>query len=120
MDKKQVYNFAMLIIPWITVPFMGKQSFFRFLPVASSTSLLLTVFSATANKKKWWITKRPLISGTPVDFPYILGPYFVGTIWIFKQAYGNFPKYLFANKVMGIINVFPFFSLSQKKVDYLN
>ncbi|MDQ1002841.1 hypothetical protein QFZ28_003241 [Neobacillus niacini] len=106
----------MLIIPWLTVPFIRKQSFFRFLPVASFTSLFLTVFSAMANKKKWWITKRPLFSGIPVDFPYILGPYFVGTLWVFKQTYGNLPKYLLTNIVLGIINVGPFFFISQKVV----
>ncbi len=116
MDKKKAFNLAILIIPWLTVPLMKRQPFFRYLPVASFTSLFLTVFSATANKKKWWITKRPLLSGIPVDFPYILGPYFVGTLWVFKQTYGNFTKYLFTNIVLGIINVGAFFYISQKVV----
>ncbi|MDN3020165.1 hypothetical protein PH210_28895 [Paenibacillus sp. BSR1-1] len=106
-NKKKAFSLAMLIIPWLTVPFMGKNSFFRFLPVASFTNLFISVFSLIANKKKWWITRNPLSPGF-VDFTYILGPYFVATLWIFKLTYGNFPKYLITNIVLNIIDAFPF------------
>lgn len=91
MDKKKTFALAMLIVPWLTVPFMGKKSFFRFLPVASFTNLFISVFSLIANKKKWWVNKNPLSPG-PIDFTYILGSYFVATLWIFKLTYGNFPN----------------------------
>ena len=97
----------MLIIPWLSVPFMGIHNFFRFLPVACFIGLFLAVFSSTANSIGLWETKRPLIPGILVDFPYILGPYFVGTIWIFILTYGNFKNYLIANLLVGIINSGP-------------
>ena len=105
MDKKKTFALAMLIVPWLTVPFMGKRNFLRFLPVASFTNLFLSVFSLIANKKKWWITKNPVSPG-PIDFTYILGPYFVATLWIFKLTFGNFPKYLIINMVLNIFNAF--------------
>ncbi|MGN7467844.1 hypothetical protein ACTHO5_25795 [Cytobacillus praedii] len=58
---------------------MGKNSFFRFLPVASFTNLFISLLSVIANKKKWWINKNPLSPGL-VDFTYILGPFFVATL----------------------------------------
>jgi hypothetical protein len=113
MDKKKLFSLAMLIIPWLTVPFMGKKSFFRFLPVASFTNLFISVFSLIANKKKWWVNKNPLSPG-PIDFTYILGPYFVAALWIFKLTYGNFPKYLITNIVLDSIASYPFAEISEK------
>ncbi|MDN3017217.1 hypothetical protein PH210_13545 [Paenibacillus sp. BSR1-1] len=103
---KIAFSLATLILPWLTVPFMGKRSFFRFLPVASFVNLILSVFSLFCYKKKWWITKNPLSPG-PIDFTYILGPYFVATLWIFKLTFGNFPKYIMTNMVLDLINAFP-------------
>lgn len=82
-NKKMAFALGMLIIPWLTVPFLGKKSFFRFLPVASFTNLFISMFSVIANKRKWWENKNPLSPGL-VDFTYILGPFFVATLWIFK------------------------------------
>jgi hypothetical protein len=77
-NKKKVFSLAMLIIPWLTVPFLGKNSFFRFLPVACFTNLILSVFSVVGDRKKWWVHKNPLSPGS-IDFTHILGPYFVAT-----------------------------------------
>jgi hypothetical protein len=106
-DKKIVFSLAMIIIPWLSVPFMGKNSFFRFLPVACFTDLSISLFSVFGNKKKWWVNKNPLSPGL-VDFTYILGPFFVATLWIFKLTYGKFPKYLITNIVLDVINAYPF------------
>lgn len=105
-NKKMAFALATLILPWLTVPFMGKRNFFRFLPVASFVNLILSVFSLICNKKKWWITNNPLSPG-PIDFTYILGPYFVATLWIFRFTYGKFFKYLTTNAVLDLINAFP-------------
>jgi hypothetical protein len=113
INKKKVFSLAQLIIPWLTVPFMGKRSFFRFLPIASLVNLFLSTTSIIANKKKWWKNKNPISPGA-VDFTYFLGPYFVGTLWIFKFTYGNFPKYLLTNLVIDSFNAFPYFFISQK------
>lgn len=105
-NTKMAFSLVTLILPWLTVPFMGKRNFIRFLPVASFTNLFLSVFSLFCYRKKWWITKNPLSPG-PIDFTYILGPYFVATLWIFKLTFGNFPKYLMTNMVLDLINAFP-------------
>jgi hypothetical protein len=105
-NKKIAFSLSMIIIPWITVLFMGKKSFFRFLPVATFTNLFISVFSVIGNKRRWFINKNPFSPGN-VDFSYILGPYFVATLWIFKLTYGNFPKYLITNIALNTINAFP-------------
>ncbi|TCN20423.1 hypothetical protein [Mesobacillus foraminis] len=54
MNKKMVASLSMLLLPWLTVPFLGK-SFFRFLPAATFVNLFITVLSVIANRKKWYI-----------------------------------------------------------------
>jgi hypothetical protein len=107
MNKKMVASLSMLLLPWLTVPFLGK-SFFRFLPAATFVNLFITVLSVIANRKKWYINKNPLFPNVPIDFTYILGPHFVATLWMFKLTYGSFLKYLIANIVFDWINAFPF------------
>ncbi|MCQ6281595.1 hypothetical protein JN080_20595 [Bacillus sp. EB600] len=114
MDKKKIFSLAMLIAPWLTVPFMGKKPFFRFLPVASFVNLFLSIFSVIANKKRWWKNKNPLYSGVPIDFSFILGPFFVTTLWVFKLTYGSFLKYLITNAVLDAICAFPFYAINKK------
>ncbi|MEC1526208.1 hypothetical protein P9D43_30025, partial [Neobacillus niacini] len=106
MKKKKVFSLAMIIIPWLSVLFMDKKSLFRFLPVASFVNLFISVFSVISNKRRWWVNKNPLSPGN-VDFSYILGPYFVATLWIFKLTYGNFPKYFITNVLLNTLNAFP-------------
>ncbi|MGJ9459850.1 hypothetical protein [Oceanobacillus sp. CF4.6] len=113
MDKKKIYQLAVLILPWLTVPFLRRKSFFRFLPAASFISLFLNLLSVTSNKQRWWKTKNPLF-GVPIDYPYILGTYFVGTLWIFKLTYGNFPKYIITNLLVNLLNAYPFMYISEK------
>ncbi|MDQ0201736.1 hypothetical protein [Neobacillus ginsengisoli] len=110
MNKKKAFSLAMVIIPWFSVLFMDKKSLIRYLPVASFINLFLSVFSVMANKRKWWVNKNPFSPGN-VDFSYILGPYFVATLWIFKLTYGNFTKYLITNAILNILNAFPLGSM---------
>lgn len=116
MKKKNVkvtFVLTYVIMSWLTVFFIGKRSFFRFLPVASFTNLFISVFSYIANKYKWWKTKNPVSPGY-VDFTYTLGPYFLATLWIFKLTFGNFPKYLITNMVLNIIHSFGFVKIAEK------
>jgi hypothetical protein len=113
MKKKEIFSLAMIIIPWLSVLFMDKKSFLRYLPVACFVNLFISVFSVISNKKRWWINKNPFSPGS-VDFSYILGPYFVATLWIFKLTYGSFFKYFIVNVILNTLNAFPMASAWEK------
>jgi hypothetical protein len=115
MKKKKVFSLIMIILPWMSILFMDKKSFLRYLPVASFVNLFISVFSVVSNKRRWWKNKNPFSPGN-VDFSYILGPYFVATLWIFKLTFGNFPKYLITNLVLNTLNAFPM-AYAWEKVD---
>lgn len=93
---------------------MGNKSFVRFLPVATFINLFVGAFAVYADKKKWWKSKNPFFPNSPVDVSYMLGAYFIGTLWIFKLTYGSFIKYLLTNIIVNYVNAFPFANLTTK------
>lgn len=111
--EMKLFSIVMIIIPWLSVLLMDKRSFLRYLPVASFVNLFISVFSVVSNKRRWWVNKNPFSPGN-VDFSYILGPYFVATLWIFKFTYGNFPKYLITNVILNTFNAFPMAAMWEK------
>lgn len=87
----------MMILPWFTVPLMGKEAFKRFLPAGLFISLIVRIVNFIAKKRKWWWwyqTLHPKISGV---FPFIWGPFLIGSMWILKLTYGKFFRYMLLN-----------------------
>lgn len=87
----------MLILPWLSLPLLGKDSFKRFFPATLFLSLVLKIEGEWARKRKWWWyyeTLHPKLSG---GFPLIWGPFFIGAMWILKFFHGKFWAYTFFN-----------------------
>ena len=103
VDKKKALSFLILVLPWLTTPLIGKRTFIRFLPVATFIGYGFALFSEVADKKKLWKVKNGLFPNYVLDFSYLLGIYFITTIWAFKLAFGNFFKYLTINIVADYI-----------------
>lgn len=106
--RKMTISLLVLIVPWLTVPFLGRKSFVRFLPVAMFANLFISIFTIIANRKAWFKNKSPLTPRAGIDFTYILGAHFIATLWIFKMTYGSFSKFLLTNIVLDWVNIFPF------------
>ncbi|WP_121661969.1 hypothetical protein [Metabacillus litoralis] len=111
MNYKKVASLCMLILPWVSVPLLGKKSFVRYLPPATFASLSMIILSLIANRNNWWKNRNPLFPKTPIDFTYILGAHFVTTLWVFTLTFGSFPLYLITNIILDCINAFPFAGL---------
>lgn len=106
IDKRKALSFSTLVIPWLTTPLMGKNSFVRFLPVATFVGYVFCFLSEIAYRNKWWKVKNALFPNYRLDFSYLLGLFFIVTIWVFKLTYKNFFKYLLINIVIDYIFVF--------------
>ncbi|MYL31601.1 hypothetical protein GLW03_17415 [Halobacillus halophilus] len=102
---KIIFPVTLFILSWLSAFFLGKRTFFRYLPIASFTSLIISVLSVVSNQRKWWENNNPLSPG-PVDYTYKIGPFFLATIWIFKFTYGTFKKYVWLNALLNIINAY--------------
>ncbi len=93
----------MAFLPWATTPFLRSNSFKRFFPGAFFMALFVTVEGIIAEKKKWWwfpIKVKPNVLG---EMPLIIGPFFVGSLWILKYTFGNFKLYILINLIIDSI-----------------
>lgn len=105
--KSKILSACTLVLPWLTAPFLGKQAFKRFTSVAIFTNILWSLLSVIANKMQWWKANLIFLKNVLVDIPFVIGMYFVTTIWVFKLTYGNFKKYLALNALLDFLLAFP-------------
>jgi ABC-type Fe3+-siderophore transport system permease subunit len=99
LHARKRLSFLTLVIPWLTVPFIRKNTFIRFLPTATFIGFIFALFSEVAKKNKLWRVKNGLFKDFTLDISYLYGLYFITTIWIFKLTYRSFLKYLMTNIV---------------------
>ena len=97
MQARKRLSLLTLVLPWVTVPFIRKNTFIRFLPTATFIGYIFALFSEVAKKKKLWKVKNALFKGYTLDVSYLYGLYLITTIWIFKLTYRSFLKYLITN-----------------------
>ena len=91
---------GLFLIPWLTVFFIPKEEFKKYTPVATFATLLVLAESVLSGPFKWWKVKGGPLQKALNDFSFIFGPFFIGTIWIFRFTYGKFWLYLLANILM--------------------
>ncbi|WP_394138660.1 hypothetical protein [Cytobacillus oceanisediminis] len=106
MDKRKAVSFITLVVPWLTVPLLGKKSFVRFLPAATFIGYFFSILSEIAADRKWWKVKNALFPRYRQDFSYLLGLFFIVTLWVYKLTYKSFFKYLLLNAVIDYIFIF--------------
>jgi hypothetical protein len=103
MKYSKVLLLLMMILPWFTVPLLGKDAFKRYLPAGLFITVVVRIVNLVAKKRKWWWwyeSLHPKISGV---IPFMWGPFLVGSLWILKWTYGKFTKYLLLNFVIDSI-----------------
>ena len=93
----------MTILSWFSLLFFGKGAVKRFLPAGLFITLVVTIEDLIAKKRKWWWWYEkihPKLSGI---VPFLLGPFFVGSMWILKLTYGKFIRYIILNLMVDSI-----------------
>ncbi len=103
-----------LLLPWIFIVFLSKKSFKQYFPVSLIASILVTGMCLLAIPFKWWTVKGGWKAKFLNDGSFIIGPFFVGTLWIFQFTFGNFKRYFLVNLLMDAFFAFPLTSLYQK------
>lgn len=98
---------GLFLIPWLTAFFIPKNEFKKYTPVASFATLLVLIQSMLSVPFKWWKVKGGPLTKIINDLSFILGPFYVGTIWIFRFTYGKLWLYSIANILMDAFLAFP-------------
>lgn len=90
INKRKILSFCTLVLPWLTIPLIGKNTFIRYMPVATFIGYFFGIISETADNNKWWKVKNPLFPNNRLDISYLLGLFFITNIWVFKLTFGLF------------------------------
>ncbi|GAM14526.1 hypothetical protein [Mesobacillus selenatarsenatis] len=54
MKNLKLYIFLMAVLPWLSLPLLGKQTFRKFLPGTLFMAIYLIFEGRLAEKRKWW------------------------------------------------------------------
>jgi hypothetical protein len=105
-----------LILSWLTIVFIPKENVKKYSPAAILGALLVTIVYELAYYFGWWKLKKVIFSWARfIDFTFILGPFFVGTIWVFHFTYKvGFIAYTFVNVLLDASFSFKFLPMLEK------
>lgn len=94
--------------------FLPKKSFYKYLPVSLFTSTLVLGVCALSISKKLWVIKGNKTTRILNDLSFVFGAFFAGTMWIFHFTYGKFRNYITLNLFMNLLLSYPLSYLFQK------
>ncbi|MGJ9381582.1 hypothetical protein [Salipaludibacillus sp. CF4.18] len=97
----------MVLLSWITIPFIGSKSIRRFIPASLLVSLVLMIEGYIAKKRKWWSFQTKINPNVNGELPFIVGPFLAASLWILKYTYGKFTQYTLLNAVFNLIFAYP-------------
>ncbi len=114
MKKWRLFLVIIMTIPWFSVPLLGSRSFKRFFPAAFFMSIFVFFESLFARERTWWWVYKKLFPQTIGEVPLIIGPFFIGSLWVLKATFGKFSSYLMLNTFIHLIFSFPVMDLLKK------
>lgn len=108
----------MALLPWFSIPLLGLKTFKRFYPSSMIMCIYLIAEGRLAEKRKWWWFPLNIKHNVIGELPLIIGPFFIGSLWILKYTYGKFKYYFFAN--LAVDSLFTFLIMDWfKKIGYV-
>jgi hypothetical protein len=105
MKNQKLFLLALLIVPWLTVPFLGRKSFKKYLPAAIFICTVTTALDLFGEKKKWWRFYKEIPPLKSMNL-FNWGPYFVSSLWMLKMTYGKFLLYIISNTILHICFIY--------------
>ncbi|MEH7086005.1 hypothetical protein V7139_25160 [Neobacillus drentensis] len=99
MKNQKLFLIALLVVPWLTVPFLSKKAFRRFLPTALFMATFTKALDFYGEKKNWWKFYSGVGPFNSMNFMNF-GPYLVTSLWVLKMTFGKFPLYLITNTIL--------------------
>lgn len=108
MENKKRFLLIMMLLPWLSTPFIGKKAIKRFSLAAMLIGLVVSAQSVIAHKRAWWRVYPQLIPNVIPEIPFIAGPFYVGSLWILKYTFGKFLRYTLVNLAVDSFHIYIF------------
>jgi len=94
-----IFNFAQVIIPWLSLLFLGKRDVKRYSIAGGFIVVFEIINHLIGYKRNWWVFYDKRKSFLTNELPFSIGPYMPLSMWILKYTYGNFKKFLLLNAI---------------------
>lgn len=98
--KQMLLNGVMVLLAWSSLFFIGGRNIKRFLPASVLIVIIEAIHVQMGKRRKWWFFYNKPSSYFFNEFPFNIGPFLVGSMWILKWSYGNFKKFLLINTIV--------------------
>ena len=105
IKSSKSFLLAILILPWLTIPLLGKEAFKKYLPAAIFICTFTKAIDIFGENKKWWQFYKGIPPFNSMNF-FNFGPYFATSLWMLKMTYGNFLLYLIVNFLLHVLFIF--------------
>lgn len=93
-----IFQWSILVVPWLTLPLMGGRTVRRYLPSVLFITVVNLVVNILAYHYQWWTLHKPLFAWSyMVNVPEVFGIFPVLTLWILRWTYEHFWIYLLVN-----------------------
>lgn len=105
--NNQVLLWSMLILPWLTLFFMPKETIKRWMPVALFSALTSVLAVELGENLGWFIYSE---AAYPLRTPLyiIFGLNIVITMWLFYFSYGRFWRYMGIDIILNFVFIYLF------------
>lgn len=104
--RHKIFNFFFILIPWLTLLFIGKPTIKRYY----ASGIFIVIFEILnhliGHKRNWWKFYDKPKSFVKDELPFDLGPYMPMSLWLLKHSYGNLKKYALYNAIANGIFTF--------------
>jgi hypothetical protein len=104
----------MILLAWLTLPFLGLDKIKRFFPASLFIVFFEFINVIIGKKRKWWVFYNKPNSYLFNEFPFNIGPFLVGAMWILKWTFGNFKQFISLNAAVNAIFAFILIRLLEK------
>ncbi|MCP8968605.1 hypothetical protein [Ectobacillus ponti] len=115
MSAKQI-RFGILLLSWFTLLLYPKKSLKKYMPATLLAAVLLLLESLFSVPLRLW--QVPGRNKTVNDASFIFGPFFAGTLWVFRFTFGSFKMYMLLNVILDCLLAFPLTKFFEQKGVY--
>ncbi|WP_052352929.1 hypothetical protein [Neobacillus dielmonensis] len=105
MKSQKWILLALLVVPWFSLPLLGKKAFKRFLPTAIFMCTFTKALDYYGEKKNWWKFYKGIGPINSMNFMNF-GPYLITSLWMLKFTFGRFPLYIMTNSILHMLFIF--------------
>jgi hypothetical protein len=119
--KHSVFNIVLILVPWLSLLFLGKHHLKRFSLAGIVIVFLEIINHKIGQKRNWWTFYDKRKSFLTNELPFSIGPYMPLSMWLLKFSYGNFKKFVLLNVISDGLFAFPIlYFLKKIKIVRLN